>query len=189
MTPGSYALSITGTSGSLSRATTVTLVIQRAVEADFELSVVPTSQAATPPQSTSYVVSVSKKGDFKSTIGLVVSGAPSGVQGTFNPSSGTPDYTSTLTVTTIETAQPGTYVLTIYASGGGKTKSTTVTLITQAATSPSPTGTTTQPPSQSIDALLRWITEQPYLVIIVILLLVILALAARGRRQKTQAER
>ncbi|MEM3004638.1 MAG: hypothetical protein QXK96_05005, partial [Candidatus Bathyarchaeia archaeon] len=185
VTPGSYVLTITGTSGSLSKTATVTLSIQSAVEADFELSTIPVSQAVAPKQSTSFVISVTGKGGFESTIGLAVSGLPPGVQAAFNPLSGTPDYTSTLTLTASEAAQAGTHVLTIYASGGGKTKSTAVTLVIQAASTPAATSTATQPPSQETETLIRQILGQPYLLVIAVLIMVIVILAARGRRPRT----
>ncbi|MBS7623639.1 hypothetical protein KEJ39_08235 [Candidatus Bathyarchaeota archaeon] len=184
VTPGSYVLSITGTSGSLSRTATATLLIQSPVEADFELSIIPASQGVAPKQSTSFVVSVTGKGGFESTVGLAVSGLPQGVQAAFSPLSGAPDYTSTLTLTASEAAQAGTHVLTIYASGGGKTKSTAVTLVIQAAATPEATRTT-QPPSQDIETLIGQILGQPYLLVIAALLLVIVVLAARSRRPTT----
>jgi len=135
---GTNTLTITGSGGGSSKTTTVTLTIQSPVEPDFELSTVPTSQTVTPPQSASYIISLTAKGDFKSTVDLTVSGLPAGVEASFNPQSGTPDYASTLTLTVAQTTPPGTYTLTIYASGGGKTKSTVVTLIVQAAPTPTP---------------------------------------------------
>jgi hypothetical protein len=185
VTPGSYVLIITGTSGSLSRTATATLLVQSAVEADFELSIIPASQTVAPKQSASFVVSVTGKGGFESTIGLAISGLPPTVQAAFNPLSGAPDYASTLTLTASEAAQAGTHVLTIYASGGGKTKSTAVTLVIQAAATPAATSATTQPPSQDMETFIRQILEQPYLLVIAALILVIVILAARGRRPKT----
>ena len=177
-TPGTYTLTITGAGGGLSKTTTVTLEIQSPVEPDFEISAVPTSQTVTPPQSTSYIVSMTKKGDFKSTVDLTVSGLPAGVEASFNPQSGTPDYTATLTLTVTETTPPGTYALTIYVSGGGKTKSTVVTLIVQAAPTPTPTATPPATPSMDVSSLLATLTEQSYLIVIIILVIVAVALAA-----------
>ena len=174
---GTYALTITGSGGGSSKTTTVTLTIQSPVEPDFELSAVPKSQTVTPPQSTSYIISLTAKGDFKSTVDLTVSGFPAGVEASFKPPNGTPDYTSTLTLTVSQTTPPGTYALTIYASGGGKTKSTVVTLIVQAAPTPTPTATPTATPSMSISSLLAMLTEQSYLIIIIILVVVVVALA------------
>jgi len=180
---GTYALTLTAYSGVLSRTTIVTMIIQNAVEPDFELSVTPTSQTVTPSQSTNYLVTTTKNGDFKSVIGLTVSGHPSGVQPSFNPSSGMPDYVSTLTLTTSQTAPAGTYVLTIYASGGGKTKSTVITLVIQTSTQASPI-TTTQTPAAG-DSIIGMMTEQPYLIIIIVLLLIIAGMVIRGGRKKT----
>ena len=177
-TLGTYTLTITGAGGGLSKTATVTLEIQSPVEPDFEISAVPTSQAVTPPQSTSYIVSIAKKGDFKSTVDLTVSGLPAGVEASFNPQSGTPDYTATLTLTVTETTPPGTYALTIYVSGGGKTKSTVVTLIVQAAPTPTPTATPPATPSMDVSSLLATLTEQSYLIVIIILVIVAVALAA-----------
>jgi len=182
--PGTYALTLTASSGVLSRTTIVTLIIQNAVEPDFELSVTPASQTVTPSQSTNYLVTATKNGDFKSVIGLTVSGYPSGVQPSFNPSSGMPDYVSSLTLTTSQTAPAGTYVLTIYASGGGKTKSTVITLVIQTSTQASPI-TTTQTPAAGVGSIIGMMTEQPYLIIIIVLLLIIAAFVIRGGRKKT----
>jgi len=143
---GTYTLTITGAGGGLSKTANVTLTIQSPVEPAFEISAAPTSQTVTSPQSTSYIVSIAKKGDFKSTVDLTVSGLPAGVEASFNPQSGTPDYTSALTLTAAKTAPSGTYVLTIYASGGGKTKSTVVTLMVQAASTPTPSPEPTEKP-------------------------------------------
>jgi hypothetical protein len=181
---GTYALTLTASSGVLSRTTIVTVIIQNAVEPDFELSVTPTSQTITPSQSTNYLVTTTKNGDFKSVIGLTVSGHPSGVQPSFNPSSGMPDYVSTLTLTTSQTAPAGTYVLTIYASGGGKTKSTVITLVIQTSTQASPI-TTTQTPAAEGGSIIGMMTEQPYLIIIIVLLLIIAGMVIRGGRKKT----
>jgi hypothetical protein len=185
---GIYTLTITGAGGGLSKTATVTLTIQSPVEPDFEISAVPTSQAVTPPQSIGYIVSMTKKGDFKSTVDLTVSGLPAGVEASFNPQSGTPDYTATLTLTVAETTPPSTYVLTIYASGGGKTKSTVVTLIVQAAPTLTPTATPPATPSMDISSLLATLTEQSYLIVIIILVIVVVALAAASiarSRKKT----
>jgi len=173
--PGTYTLTITGSDGGLSKTAAVTVTIQSPVEPDFELSAVPTSQTVTPPQSTSYIISINGKGEFEASVDLTVSGLPAGVEASFNPQSGTPDYTSTLALTVTQTTTPGTYALTIYASGGGKTKSTVVTLVVQAA--PTPTATPTATPSTGVESLLAMLSEQSYLIVIGILIIVVAALA------------
>jgi len=56
----------------------------------------------------------------------------SGVTYSFNPLSGNPTFSSTLTVQTSGNTPAGTYTLTITGTGGGQTHSTTVTLIVTA---------------------------------------------------------
>src|SRR2546428_3283112 len=78
---GSYVLTLTGTSGSLSHSTTVTLV----VNADFSLSSSPTSRTISHGQSTTYTVTIAALNRFTGSVTFRVSGRPSGAMGTFNP--------------------------------------------------------------------------------------------------------
>ncbi|MGB6681031.1 MAG: hypothetical protein WBF08_06895 [Candidatus Bathyarchaeia archaeon] len=184
--PGTYSLNITASGGGISKSTIVNLNVQSAKEADFELSIAPTSQIVTPPQETSYLISISKQDDFEENVALTVSGLPSQVQASFDKTSGIPDFTSTLTVNTDQSAPAGNYDLTIYASGGGKTKTAKITLkINEASTlSPSPTDTSTQEQSSITDSITKILNEQFYLIIIIMLLIVIIAMIAKGRRKK-----
>lgn len=64
------------------------------------------------------------------TVSLSYSGTPNYARITFNPSSGTPTFSSTMNIQTgYNGATPkGTYSITITASGGGKTRTCTYTL-------------------------------------------------------------
>jgi hypothetical protein len=64
-------------------------------------------------------VSVSASPSSPFTVTLSASGFPSGASGSFNPSSGTPPFTSTLTITVESNTQPGTYTITISATKSG----------------------------------------------------------------------
>jgi len=184
--PGTYSLNITASGGGISKSAIVHLIVQSAKEADFELSIAPTSQTLNPPQETSYLISISKKDDFEETVALTVSGLPSKVQATFDKPSSIPDFTSTLTVNAGQSAPAGNYDLTIYASGGGKTKTAKITLkINEASTSsPSPSVTSTQEQSSITDSITKILNEQFYLIIIIILLIIIIAIVAKGRGKK-----
>ena len=184
-------MSIKGEGGGITKTITVAITIESSVEPDFEISVVPPSQTITPPQSTSYVINIIGKGDFVSNVGLAISGLPAGAQASFEPPSGVLDYTSTLSLTVGQTISPGTYALTIYASGGGKTKSTVVNLVVQEISAPPTTSTPTTPtpttPVIGPSSILGMLTENAYLIVIIILVLVIAALVMtfilRGRRK------
>jgi hypothetical protein len=187
---GTYALNVTGSGGSLSKTTTIMLTIQNTAAADFELSVIPSSQTITPQGSVSYTVSAKRNGDFKSSVNLTISGVPSGVEASFSPAFGTPDYASTLHLKATQTTPPGTCTLTIQASGGGLVKSTSVDLVIQAPTgSTSPTSTSVQETTPSlratsgISSLLGVFAEQPFFVIIVVA--VLLVIAGLTRRKHT----
>ncbi len=181
---GTHILNIKGVGGGLTKTTAVKLTIKSPIEPDFEISAEPESQTIIPPQQTSYIITITGKGDFKSDVSLTVSGFPGGVQTSFEPSKGKPDFTSTLHVRATQEIPPKTYALTIFASGGGKTKSTVVNLIFREATKPEPT-TTTAPittPSPSLEIF----TEYAFVIVIIILMIVIVALGTalilRGRR-------
>ena len=122
---GTYALTIRGTSGPVTRTANVTLV----VNGDFAIAASPTSRTISRGSSTTYSVTVTAGQGFSGPVGLTVSGLPSRATGTFNPASLTGSGTSVLTVTTARNVQKGTRTVTITGSGGGRTHSVNVTLI------------------------------------------------------------
>jgi hypothetical protein len=119
---GSYTLTLTGTSGSLSHSTTVTLV----VNADFSISASPTSRTIRHGRSTTYTITITALNGFTGSVILGVAGLPSGSSGGFSPNPATTS--SVLTVNTSGGAT-GTFTLTISGTGGGKTHTVTVALI------------------------------------------------------------
>jgi len=71
ITPGTYGITITGVSGSLSHATTVTLQVQQ-----FSISANPTALNLTPGVSGSSTITISSNGGFVGSVGLSVSALP-----------------------------------------------------------------------------------------------------------------
>ena len=128
--PGSYPLTITGTSGSLTHTAGVTLVVS-----DFGVSVTPASQTVVAGGNTTYTTTVSIQNGFSGTAALSVSGLPSGATGTFNPTGITGAGTSTLTVTTSTSTPVGTSTLTVTGTSGTLVHSTTATLVVTSSTS------------------------------------------------------
>jgi galactose oxidase-like protein/glyoxal oxidase-like protein len=129
-TAGSYKLTITGTDGaSLTHTASVTLVVN--APSDFTISATPTSQTVTRGSSTSYAVNIGAVGPFSGTVSFSISGLPRRTSASFSPSSVTGSGSSTLTVTANRKAPVGTYTLTITASSGGLSHSTTVGLTIQ----------------------------------------------------------
>jgi len=124
---GTYTLTVTGMSGSLSHSASVTLVVTAAP--DFSLSTTPASQAVAPGSSTSYSAGVAALNGFNSAVTFSVSGLPTGVTGSFSPTSVTGAGSSTLTMTTSTSTAVGTYNVTVTGTSGSLSHSVTVNLV------------------------------------------------------------
>src|SRR5438445_8749086 len=103
--PGSYALTITGVSGTLTRTTSVTLAISPAPVPDFTLSATPASQTVVQGAGTTYAVSITPSGGFTAAVTFTVSGLPGGATASFSPNPATAS--STMTVGTGAATPPG----------------------------------------------------------------------------------
>ncbi len=105
---------------------------------DFSLSVSPASLSVAQGGSGNGTISTSVSGGFNSALSLSVSGLPSGVTASFNPTSiaAPGNGNSTLTFSASSTATTGSSIVTVTASGGGVTHTTTITLTVTAAATP-----------------------------------------------------
>ena len=125
--PGSYPLTIRGTSGPRIRTVNVTLV----VNGDFSISATPASQTITRGGVATYNVTITAGQGFSGTVNLTVSGAPSRATKTFNPASIVNAGASVLTIDTEPNVQRRTRTLTITGTGAGRVHSVNVTLVIQ----------------------------------------------------------
>ena len=126
--PGTYQLTITGSSGATAHAATATLDVQ--APPDFGLGVSPPSQSVAAGSATAYTVGVSSANGFAGDVMLSLSGLPAGVgTATFAPAVLGGAGTSQLTVTTSATAPAGTYTLTVTGTSGSLVHSAQVTLV------------------------------------------------------------
>jgi hypothetical protein len=121
---GSYPLTITGTSGSLTHTAAATLAVEPA--GNFSLTGSPASQSVAQGQGTSYAMTVNPSNGFNSPVSLSVTGLPSGVTGSFSPNPTTAG--STLTLATRASTPPGTYTLALKGISGNLTRTTSVSL-------------------------------------------------------------
>jgi subtilisin family serine protease/uncharacterized membrane protein len=130
--PGSYPLTISATSDSITHASAITLVVT--APPDFSLAASPSSRTVTAGAGTSYSVTVAALNGFTGTVALSVSGLTASVgTATFSPPSVSGSGTLTLTVTTYAGALAGNYPLTITGTSGSLQHSTAVTLTVAAA--------------------------------------------------------
>ena len=121
---GTYRLTVTATSGSLSHAATVSLSVQT-----FSLTVSPSLQSVARGSKTSYRLTT--QASFSSAVTFTVSGLPAYATAAFSPTSLAGSGHSTLTISTKSTTPVGTFTLTISAYGGGLTRTAKVQLETK----------------------------------------------------------
>jgi hypothetical protein len=128
-TPGSYPLTITGTSGTLTHATSVTLTVTAPPPPPgFSLSASPSSRSVGHHGgSVTYVVTITPSNGFTGMVTLSVTGLPSRASASFSPDPATASSTLTVTISNRTTAT--SYTLTITGVSGGLTHTTTVTLV------------------------------------------------------------
>ncbi|MGC2696060.1 MAG: protease pro-enzyme activation domain-containing protein [Candidatus Angelobacter sp.] len=131
-TPGTYTLTITGTDGTLTHTTQVTLVITPF--GDFSMTASIPSQTVLPGQNTGYGISITSIGGFSSVVSLTVSGTPAGATATLNPASITGAGNTSLAVTTSVATPPGVYNLVVTGTSGPVVHSVTLQLIVNPAT-------------------------------------------------------
>jgi kumamolisin len=124
---GSYTITVTGTSPSLTKTTTFTLTVTTPVSGGYSLSVSPTSGSLARGQSGYAVVTVTATGGFNSAVALSATGIPTGVTGSFSPTSVTGSGTSDFTLTVARNAPTGTHAITITGKSGTTTHTTTLT--------------------------------------------------------------
>jgi subtilase family serine protease len=124
---GTYSITVTGTGGGITHTATVSLSVTAATTGSFNISVSPTSGYLDRGQSGYAVVTSTVSGGFDSAVTLSATGIPSGVTGSFSPSSITGSGTSHFTLRVARNAPTGTFPITITGTGGGVTSSTVLT--------------------------------------------------------------
>jgi kumamolisin len=126
--PGEYPITVTGTSGALTKTTIVSLNVIIAPSANFALSAYPTAVLVVQGSSGTSTITSAVTGGFDSSISLSASGQPAGVTATFSPASITGPGTSTLTLAVASTTAIGTYSITVSGVSGTTTEITTLSL-------------------------------------------------------------
>ena len=125
--PGSYPLTISGTSGSLSHSVNVTLV----VNGDFSIAVTPSSVTIGRGGSANYTVTIGAGAGFSGTVTLSASGLPKFSNAKFTPISVVNSGTSVLMVNTNRNVAPGTYLVIVTGTSGNRVHSASINLVVQ----------------------------------------------------------
>jgi subtilase family serine protease len=127
---GTYAITVTGTGGGITHTATVSLTVTAATTGSFTVSVSPSSGYLDQGESGYAVVTTKVSGGFDSAVALSATGQPSGVTVSFSPASiaAPGSGKSDMDITVARSAATGTYPITITATGGGVTHTTTLSL-------------------------------------------------------------
>jgi hypothetical protein len=118
---GTYLVTIAGTS-STEGSTYQTSVQVNVQPWNFMVSVTPSSASIFQGGSSAFTVSVQKTNNFLGVVSLSGSASVSGVNVTLFPSSGAPNFTSTMRVDIGVSVLAGSYIVLIQGTGGGVSK-------------------------------------------------------------------
>ena len=121
--PGTYSVKVTGTSGALTSAATIVLLIP---EPSFSLTASAKALTLLVGSSAAGAIHVAGSNGSSSSVSLAAAGCPAGVTAAFSPA--VTSTTSSLTFTASSSAAPGTYTVTITGAAGTVTSATTIAL-------------------------------------------------------------
>lgn len=132
--PGTYTLTVTGKGGTQTASAAITLTIPTPT---FTLAFSATSVNAVLGGTSQLSASISPANGFASTVTFAASGLPSGVTLAFSPTSisGVTGGSTIATLTTTTAAKSGSYPVTITATGGSVTQTSSFTLVVPVAAS------------------------------------------------------
>ena len=126
-TAGSYAISVTGTSGTLAASTaTFMLTVTSTGTGSFTLTPSVTSLSIAQGASGTDTITVADVSPFTGSVAFAASGLPSGVSAAFSPTSSTTS--SVLTLTVGSSTAAGSYTITVTGTSGSLTSAVTLTL-------------------------------------------------------------
>jgi subtilase family serine protease len=170
-------MTVTGSGGGKTHTATIRLIVSQAK--DFRIDISPPTQTISQGQVTSYSLSIVGLNGFNSPVSLSLAGLPAGANYAFSIPSGTPDFSSVLTVTLPNNVQTGSFTLTVTGSGGGLNRVASAVLVITAAQTQTQTQTTT-----AKGGLLETLLQSNLLLIGIIIVVVLVALALLLRRRK-----
>lgn len=121
--PGNYLLTITGSDGTITHTTNVTLSVT-----DYSVTALPATRTVKRSTGTAYQVTVTSLNGFGGTVAMSLSGLPAGATSTFNPATVVGHGTPVLSIATTKKTPVGTFTLTIIGTSGSATRKATVSL-------------------------------------------------------------
>jgi uncharacterized membrane protein len=125
---GSYPITISGASGSVTAKAAVTLVVSSPIRPAFSFAVSTTALTVTRGTSATFTLQTAVTGSPAPAIAFAVSGLPAGVTASFSPSTQNGAGVSIVTLTAAAGAAAGAATLNFSATAGSAAQSSTVSL-------------------------------------------------------------
>ena len=152
---GAATITIAGAAGALSRTASINVTVNAPPPVDFSLSANPSSVTVNQGAAAASTIGIARTGGFTGGVAFSVTGLPTGVSATFNPTpaAGT---SSAVTFNAASTAATGAATVTIRGTAGTLTRTTTIGLTVNAAGGG--TGAVTVTPIVSANG--PWFNEQ-----------------------------
>ncbi|MCW4008777.1 MAG: hypothetical protein NWF09_08855, partial [Candidatus Bathyarchaeota archaeon] len=122
---GTYMVTVKGVSGGIERSASLSLTVNPSCT--FSLSLSEASMTLQQDETATINVALQRLSG-SAAITLSASGAPQGVSISFNPATGTPSFTSVMSIAVSKTAPPGVYNVVVSAVGGGSSETVTFQL-------------------------------------------------------------
>jgi len=130
--PQAYPFTVIGSAFGLIRQTNGVLVVTTQAPAfDYSVAITPSTLTAELGKTASYMVIVSLVSGTGQPVALNLAGLPADIKYSFSMMSGTPPYSSTLTLDLSSATSAGTYNMIVTGSGAGQAKTASATLITE----------------------------------------------------------
>jgi hypothetical protein len=127
--PGSYPLTISGVSGSISHNAVVTLNVL--VKGSFTVTIAPASNTVSRSSTSTYTVTITPLNGFHWTVDLSIKGTGAHIAASLDSTSVGPSGTAVMTVNLDAKAPRGTHVLRVVGSSGQLSKIGNLTLTIQ----------------------------------------------------------
>ena len=125
-------MTVTGTSPSLTRTTTISLVVNATPAGDFALSASPAGLSMNQGDTgVPVLITIDRQGGFAADVSFGATGLPAGVTATFSPPD-TTDTSVTMLLSATPTATTGPATIVVSGTGGGLTRTVPINIVVSA---------------------------------------------------------
>ncbi len=155
--PGTYEIMVTARGGGKVKKATAKIIVvggggvtttttetRTRARGNLSISVLPKTLKVRPGGAGILTVRVYKEGEFNSPVTVTIRGLPDGATASIDINNTVPNFVAQAKISVGQNVQPGSYMLTVTISGGGRSEQRTITLLVEGQPTSAP-ATTSQP--------------------------------------------